>query len=159
MLAELNSLHVSICRGLTNLSISTDSSRGLFGIPKAKIAVGCVVFLLAGAMAYFLLNWLEVPGLNAQIARLEAEVDRLSGEVNRLSAENDRFEALNDQLNTTVTDLKVINADLNDTATRLEIVNEELSEKESTVQRSYPGFDCSKSILRDSEFGTKYYCD
>jgi hypothetical protein len=94
---------------------------------RKMMACGTMCILVAG-LIYFILSWLEVPGLNAQIKRLEAEVNRLGHEVNRLSAQNDRYEALNVQLNITVTDLQVINVELNDTATRLEVVNEELSE-------------------------------
>lgn len=106
---------------------------------KPMLSIG-VMLGLAGGLAYFLLGWLEIPGLNSQIDKLKGEVDRLDSEVTRLSSEvtrleeeNDRYEELNDDLNTTVTELTVINYNLTITAEELQRVADELNE---TVENS-----------------------
>jgi len=97
--------------------------RGLLGMTRIKsVMVVGTVLGLAGGLAYFLLQWFEIPGL-------EAQIDRLQGEVDRLAVENNRYEALNDELNATVGELQVINVELNDTANRLEETNQELGVK------------------------------
>jgi len=52
-------------------------SRGIMGFTRMKsiMLVGTGLGL-AGGLAYFLLEWLEIPGLTAQIDRLEGEVSR-----------------------------------------------------------------------------------
>jgi len=98
-------------------------NRGLLGMTRAKSAMVCGTGLcLSGGLAYFLLEWFEIPGLNAQL-------DRLQGEVDRLSVENDRFGRLNDQLNATVSDLQNTTDALNQTAVRLEDTNQELGSR------------------------------
>lgn len=113
---------------LTPQSVTIDvqhrnAPRGILGLTRMKSVVMCGAVLgLAGALAYFLLKFFEIPGLNAQI-------DRLEGEINRLEVENNRFEILNDELNVTVGDIKVINRELNVTANALEETNQELGGK------------------------------
>jgi DNA repair exonuclease SbcCD ATPase subunit len=85
------------------------------------------VLILIGVLAYFLSQWLSIPGLDKQIERLEKEVDRLSSEVTRLEEQNDRFEVLNGQLNNTVKELHNITDQLNVTANRLDDINQELN--------------------------------
>ncbi|CAJ1967043.1 unnamed protein product [Cylindrotheca closterium] len=103
-------------------------SRGLLGMTMGKSALLCGTGLcLAGGLAYFVMEWFEIPGLNAQI-------DRLEGEVDKLSAENDRFGQLNNELNATVTVLQNITDDLNQTAIRLEDTNQELSSRIITLE-------------------------
>eukprot|EP00980_Cylindrotheca_fusiformis_P002091 scaffold470_cov98-Cylindrotheca_fusiformis.AAC.3 len=90
-----------------------DAPRGLFGMTRAKTFMVCGVYLvLIGGLIYFVLNWLEIPGLNEQI-------DRLKGEVDRLEAENERYSDLNDQLNVTVRGLDETADELNITVTEL----------------------------------------
>lgn len=119
-------------------------SRGIMGFTRMKsiMLVGTGLGL-AGGLAYFLLEWLEIPGLTAQI-------DRLEGEVNRLASENNRYEALNDELNATVGELKGINIELNDTANRLEQTNQELGFKVADLEQQNQIFEEQNGKLSKS---------
>lgn len=119
-------------------------SRGIMGFTRMKsiMLVGTGLGL-AGGLAYFLLEWLEIPGLTAQI-------DRLEGEVNRLASENNRYEALNDELNATVGELKGINIELNDTANRLEETNQELGFKVADLEQQNQIFEEQNGKLSKS---------
>ena len=110
---------------------STSGRGGGGGFCRWKpILILTVMLGLAGGLAYFLLSWLEIPGMNAQIDRLEAEVDRLGSEVDRLESqvdrlgvENERYEDLNDKLNTSVAELQVINTNLTVSIAELEALS------------------------------------
>lgn len=53
--------------------------RGILGMTRLKsVMVVGTVLGLAGGLAYFLLQWFEIPGLEAQIDRLRGEVRRTS---------------------------------------------------------------------------------
>ncbi|CAJ1939624.1 unnamed protein product [Cylindrotheca closterium] len=110
-------------------------SRGVLGMSRVKsmMIVGTGLFL-AGGLAYFVLEWFEIPGL-------EAQIDRLEGEVDRLAAENNRYELLNDELNTTVGELKGINIALNDTANRLQETSQELGFKVADLKQQNQIFE------------------
>jgi hypothetical protein len=107
-----------------NITIETRSAgapRGLFGLTRAKTFFMCFLYLiLVGGLVYFILNWLEIPGLNEQL-------DRLEGEVDKLEQENAKFAKLNEELNDTVQDLKVVNEELSLTADELNITAIELN--------------------------------
>lgn len=112
-----------------------DAPRGLFGLTRAKTMVMCAFYvILIGGLAYFIFNWLEIPGLNQQLERLE-------NEVNRLQSENNRFETLNDELNNTV-------KELDETATFLNISVNELN---ATVDELSTEVDELKKLNSDLE--------
>jgi len=103
-------------------------SRGLLGMTLKSKIMAAGGLGLVGGLAYFLLQWFEIPGL-------EAQIDRLEGEVDRLANENNRFESLNNELNGTVRELKGINIALNDTAIELEETNQELGFKVADLEQ------------------------
>jgi hypothetical protein len=77
------------------------------------------ILLLIGVLAYFLLQWLSIPGLNRQIKRLKAEV----GTANRLDELNDELNVTNQEFLERIDDLTVqneefawLNGNLNATA-------------------------------------------
>jgi len=109
--------------------------RGILGMTRIKsMLVGGTGLFLVGGLVYFLLQWFEIPGLQAQI-------DRLEGEVDRLASENNRYEVLNDELNVTVGELKGINIALNGTANRLEETSQELGFKVADLEQQNQVFE------------------
>lgn len=96
-------------------------SRGMWGIGRPKtMFIGCLYLLLIGGLAYFILEWLEIPGLNEQL-------DRLSGEVDRLETQNRVFADLNQELNATSQQLNDTVSELTVQVDGLEKINKDLT--------------------------------
>jgi len=97
-----------------------NESRGLWGIGRPKTCMmGGLYLVLIGGVVYFVLKWLEIPGLDEQI-------DRLEGEVDRLEEQNNVFRDLNTQLETTSKDLNSSVVDLTVQVDELDKTNKDL---------------------------------
>lgn len=111
----------------TNITVETRSAGGasgggLFGLTKTKTVVMCFVYIiLIGGLAYFILGWLEIPGLNEQLDRLEGEIDTLA-EQNKIYAQNI------EELEETVEDLQEIEQELSEIADEFNVTVMELNE-------------------------------
>jgi septal ring factor EnvC (AmiA/AmiB activator) len=90
--------------------------------------VAATILLTSGSAAWFFSQWLLIPGLQQEVARLEGQVSRLSQEVDDLAYENTRYSALNSQLNQTVEQYQLLNSQLNASTTRLESLNVQLNQ-------------------------------
>lgn len=127
---------------------------GLWGIGRPRtIIMASLYLILIGALIFFIIAWLEIPGLNKQIDRLAGEVDRLEDEVDRLETQNDRYEDLNNQLNATSKALNVSVAELSAQVDELEEINQDLY--------SVAGFlnETAGEINQSFEAITKYLAD
>jgi len=81
---------------------------------------GVAVAILGASVGGGIWSFLQIPGLNHQIAELERQVNRLESEVDRLETQNDRYQVLNDNLNQTAMELQITNVELQGTADRLD---------------------------------------
>ena len=95
--------------------------RGLWGIGRLKtFMIVTLYLLLIGALAFFIREWLRIPGLNKQ-------VDQLEGEINRLETQNGIYADLYDELNATSIALNMSVVDLISQVNSLEDKNQNLT--------------------------------
>jgi len=165
--------------GHSTISVEQRSQpRGLWGIGRPKtFMMGGLCLILIGGVVYFLLEWLEIPGLNEQLDRLEGEVDRLEEQNNVYKDLNKQLETTSKALNSSVVELTVqvdelemVNKDLqsvsdflNETAGQLGQTVDEISDflgkqieankalvlgnLENTMKQRIMGWDCSYGNL------------
>ena len=101
----------------------------MLGMSRPAFALVAVIVLLSsGSAAWFFSQWLSIPGLKQEVARLEGQVSRLSRELDDLAYENARYSMLNSQLNKTVEEYQSLNIQLNASTTRLESLNSQLNQ-------------------------------
>jgi septal ring factor EnvC (AmiA/AmiB activator) len=101
----------------------------MMGMSKPVFALVAATFLItSGSAAWFFSQWLSIPGLQQEVARLEEQVGRLSQEVDDLAYENTRYTLLNARLNETVVEYQSLNSQLNASTARLENLNLQLNQ-------------------------------
>jgi uncharacterized coiled-coil protein SlyX len=93
--------------------------------------VAATLLITSGSAAWFFSQWLSIPGLQQEVARLEEQVGRLSKEVDDLAYENSRYSVLNAKLNETVVEYQSLNTQLNASTARLESLNMQLNRSNS----------------------------
>eukprot|EP00980_Cylindrotheca_fusiformis_P002090 scaffold470_cov98-Cylindrotheca_fusiformis.AAC.2 len=118
-----------------------DAPRGMFGMTRPKTFFMCGVYIvLIGGLVYFILTWLQIPGL-------KEEIDRLEGQVDRLAVENDRYSDLNDDLKVTAKELDDTVSDLNVTVTGLNASVQELSGQVDDLRKVNSDLEAISELL------------
>jgi methyl-accepting chemotaxis protein len=120
-----------------SVSSTPRSALFLFGMSKPVFAaVAFIMLFTTGSAAFFLSQYIRIPGLDSQIAALENEVNRLEEQLGVLQEEIDRLTVEVDRLGTEVNRLGDENDRLVVENDRLEVENEEFTELNQQLNAS-----------------------
>lgn len=113
------------------------SAAFLFGMSKPVFAaVSAMMLLTSGSAAFFLSQYIRIPGLDNQIDALENEVTRLEEQLGFLQEEIDRLTVEVDRLEIVVDDLAIENDRLEEQNIILAAANEEFADLNQQLNSS-----------------------